>query len=175
VVRRSGDRWQASVVGRTADVFIGRDSVQFDFPTGGTFIGHFSRDRQTVVGQWTQARLRITGNRFSSPVVLTACSQRADCFRGTIEPLDDQFSFYLQVKPRPNGKLGAFIRNPEANQGRFYGVDNVVRRGDSVLFRDARDTVATVGFLRNGAIRVVLRGGATYDLERVPPDSVTFF
>ena len=40
IVQRTGDRWQASIGARTADVRIARDSVSFDLP---------SIDRKSVV------------------------------------------------------------------------------------------------------------------------------
>ena len=166
VVERTGQRWRASIAGRTAEVPAARDSVSFDFPAGGRFVGHLARGGGSMVGHWIQ------GGRVATPLELRPCG--VGCYSGRVQPLEDIFTHYIEVKRRANGTLGAFIRNPERNQGRFYRVDHIVRRGDTVYLRDARDTTFTFGFFRGGVMSIPLRGG-TSDFERVPPDSFTWF
>ena len=167
MVERTGGRWQASIGARTADVRIARDSVSFELPGAARFKGRISRNRTSIVGQWIEPQRRI-----AMPLTLAPCG--TDCYSGRVQPLDDEFTFYMQVKPRPDGKLGAFLRNPERNQGRFIGLDHLVRRGDTVFLRNARDTTIQTGLLRNGQLSAFLRFN-TYDFRKVPADSFTHF
>ena len=167
IVQRTGERWQASIGARTADVRVARDSVSFDLPGAARFKGRISRNRASIVGQWIEPQRRI-----AMPLTLASCG--TNCYSGRVQPLDEEFTFYMQVKPRADGKLGAFLRNPERNQGRFIGLDHLVRRGDTVFLRNARDTTIQTGLLRNGQLSVFLRFN-TYDFRRVPADSFTYF
>src|SRR5688500_7184399 len=164
---RRGEHWRASIGARTADVRMNRDSVSFDLPSAAYFRGRLARDRASIVGQWMEPRRRI-----AMPVVLTSCG--AGCYRATVDPLEDEFTFYMEVKPRADGKLGAFLRNPERNQGRFIRLDHIVRRGDTVFLRNAGDTTIQTGVLRTGRLSVFLRFN-TYDFQKVPADSFTHF
>ena len=172
---RSGDTWHATIAGRAGAVRDAGDSVVIDFPTGGAFTGRLTRDRKKVVGHWITPRLLIlnVGGRYATPVTLTSCG--TSCYAGPVQPLEDQFTFYMEVRPRPDGTLGAFLRNPERNQGRFIRADNILRRGDTVDLRDARDSVLQTGLLRGGVISGVSFRGSTFDFRRVHPDSFTFY
>jgi CubicO group peptidase (beta-lactamase class C family) len=163
---RSGDRWQAHIGPRTADVRMARDSVSFDLPSGGTFKGRRIRNGGAIEGQWIQRRTAM-------PLTLTPCGT-GGCYAGLIRPLEDDFTFYMEVKPRGDGKLGAFLRNPERNQGRFIRLDHLARRGDTVELRNAGDSTIERGVIRYGRLSVILRF-ATYDFQKVPPDSFTHF
>jgi CubicO group peptidase (beta-lactamase class C family) len=167
IVQRTAGRWQASVGARTAEVRVAHDSVSFDLPGAAKFKGRIARNRASIVGQWIEPQRRI-----AMPLTLTSCG--SDCYSGRVQPLEDEFTFYMQVKPRADGKLGAFLRNPERNQGRFIGLDHLVRRGDTVFLRNARDTTIQTGLLRDGTLSVFLRFN-TYDFRKVPADSFTHF
>jgi CubicO group peptidase (beta-lactamase class C family) len=164
---RLGDRWQATIGARTADVRIASDSVSFDFPSAALFKGRFAADRRSIVGHWIEPRRRM-----AMPLVLRSCGAR--CYAGNVDPLEDEFTFYMEVHPRPDGKLGAFLRNPERNQGRFIGLTHLVRRGDTVALRNARDTTIATAVLQQGRMSVYLRF-ATHDFQKVSPDSFTHF
>jgi CubicO group peptidase (beta-lactamase class C family) len=166
-ITRSANLWRASIGSREAQVTTSRDSLYFDMPGAAKFKGQFVRNRSAIMGQWIE-----TVRRVASPVLLSSCG--SGCYSGIAQPYDDEFTFYMEVKPRPNGELGAFLRNPERNQGRFIGLDHLVRRGDTVYLRDKRDTTIEKGILRGGRLSVFLRG-ATHDFEKVPPDSFTYF
>lgn len=165
LVQRTGDRWEASIGARTARVRVARDSVSFDLPSAATFRGRIRRNGAAIVGQWIEPQRRI-----AMPLTLAPCG--TGCYTTRVQPLDEEFTFYMEVKPRPDGKLGAFLRNPERNQGRFIGLDHLVRRGDTIFLRNARDTTIQTGLLRNGQLSVFLRFN-TYDFQKVPPDSFT--
>ncbi|HZO17354.1 MAG TPA: hypothetical protein VFB46_00105, partial [Gemmatimonadaceae bacterium] len=167
IVQRTGNRWQASIGARTADVRVARDSVSFDLPAAAAFKGRMARDGTSIVGQWIEPQRRI-----AMPLTLASCG--AGCYTARVQSLDDEFTFYMDVKPRPDGKLGAFLRNPERNQGRFIRLDHLVRRGDTVFLRNARDSTIERGLLRFGRLSVMLRF-ATYDFQKIPADSFTHF
>lgn len=172
VLRGDGSTWRATIASRATDVHVIRDSVYVDFPNGGTFIGHFARNRATIRGNWFQPRMMATGMRTAMPLMLASCGR--GCYSARVEPLEDAFTFYLRVAPPANGRLNAFVRNPERNQGRFLGVNNIVRNGDAVILRNARDSAVTSGDTTGGMMRFFLRG-ATFDFRRVPADSFSWF
>ena len=167
IVQRTGDRWQASIGARTADVRVSRDSVSFDLPSAAKFTGRIARNGASITGQWIEPQRRM-----AMPLTLASCG--AGCYMARVQPLDEEFTFYMEVRPRADGSLGAFLRNPERNQGRFIGLDHLVRRGDTIFLRNARDTTIQTGVLRNGQLSVYLRFN-TYDFQKVPADSFTNF
>ena len=167
ILQRIEDHWQATIGARTADVRVVRDSVSFDLPGAAKFRGQIVRKGASIVGQWIEPQRRI-----AMPLTLASCG--TGCYSGRIQPLDDEFTFYMQVKPRADGKLGAFLRNPERNQGRFIRLDHLVRRGDTVFLRNAGDTTIQTGLLRSGRLSAFLRFN-TYDFQKVSADSFTHF
>ena len=167
IVERSGDRWLASIGARSAEVRVAHDSVSFELPSAATFRGRLARNGAAVVGQWIDRE-----RRNATPLVLASCG--AGCYSGHVEPMESEFTFFMEVTRRADGVLGAFLRNPERNQGRFIRLDHLVRRGDTVLLRDARDATIETGLLRDGQLSVML-WGATHDFLKVPPDSFTNF
>lgn len=168
-IRQEGNRWQATIGARLADVRVTNDTVSFDLPYANSYQGRFSKDRASIVGQWIDYRRRVT-----MPVVLTRCANAPGCYSANVEPVDEEFTFYMEVKRRPDGTLGAFLRNPERNQGRFIRLDHLTRRGDTVLLKDARDTTIATGRLQQGRLSAYLRF-ATHDFQKVHPDSFTNF
>ena len=166
---RSADRWQATIGARSTDVRVAGDSVSFELPSAARFAGRFARDRNSITGQWIEPERRI-----AMPIVLLPCRNTVGCYAAAVRPLEDEFTFYLEVRRRADGKLGAFLRNPERNQGRFIQLDHLERRGDTVDFRNARGEVLVTGLLRMDALSVPLRF-ATHDFRRVPADSFTFY
>ena len=168
-LRQNGESWQATIGARSAAVRVDRDSMSFDLPGANSFKGRVARDRNSIIGQWIDYRRRVT-----MPVVLGRCDSGPGCYVANVQPVDEEFTFYMDVKPRPDGSLGAFLRNPERNQGRFIRLDHLTRRGDTVFLRDARDTTIARGILQQGRLSVYLRF-ATHDFQKVHPDSFTHF
>ncbi|HEU0014700.1 MAG TPA: serine hydrolase [Longimicrobium sp.] len=173
VIDRAGGGWRASIAGRTAAVHVAGDSVAFALPDGsGAFTGRMRGGR--IAGHWVQPPTVTDGMRFASPVVLEGCG--TGCYAGTVTPRADEFTFYIQARRRPDGTLGAFIRNPERNLGRFMRLDRIETADSTVRLLDARGQVITRGLLRDGVMTVYfpIRGGS-YDFRRVPDDAFTFF
>jgi predicted permease len=171
-LERTASGWSAAIAGRATDAQVMRDTVRFDFASGGSFVGQRVRNGSAVAGHWIQPRTRLTGRRHATPVTLASCG--SGCFSGNVNPMEDPFTFYLNISANANGALSAFLRNPERNQGRFIQLRSVTRRDDTVTFRNATDTVIAQGFLRGGALRVLL-GNSTFDFGRIPRDSFTFY
>jgi CubicO group peptidase (beta-lactamase class C family) len=164
-ITRAGDQWQASIGSRSAPVRVAGDSVHFNLPSAAKFVGHFTRGRAGIFGQWIERQI-------ATPIVMVSCGTA--CYSALIEPQGNQFTFYMQVKQRPDGALGAFLRNPERNQGLFIGLDHLVRRKDTVYLKNKSDTTITKGLLQEDKLSVYLRG-ATHDFVKVHPDSFTYF
>ena len=71
-------------------------------------------------------------------------------WRGDVIPLQDTSTFYLMLQKRPDGSVGAFLRNREFNLGVRYNLDRLVRDGNAVR---------VIGRLRGEtAERVLLNG-----------------
>lgn len=171
---RLGDAWTATIGSRSAAARFTRDSVLFDMPGAAKFKGHFiskpmadGRRPMAIMGEWIEPARRI-----AMPIALEPCG--IGCYSAMIQPYDETFTFYMNVFPRANGQLGAFLRNPERNQGRFIGLDHLVRRGDTVLLKNRVDTTIQKGILQEDKLSVYLRF-ATHDFVKLSPDSFTYF
>jgi CubicO group peptidase (beta-lactamase class C family) len=173
VVDRPDAGWRASIAGRTAPVGIANDTVTFELPDGsGSFTGRLDGGR--ITGHWIQPRTMTDGMPFASPVVLESCG--TGCFAGTIVPRADEFTFYLDVRRRPDGTLGALLRNPERNLARFIRVDRIETDGSAVRLVNAAGEVLSQGQIREGVMTVYFPGrGGSYDFRRVPDDAWTTF
>src|SRR6202012_5520029 len=87
----------------------------------------------------------------ASPVVLRPDGPNR--WRGTVEPGEDTFTFYLLLQKRDDGSFSALLRNPEFDLGSQQGVERFVRDGKDVRL---------IG-VRGGKERDVAAG--TYDAE----------
>jgi CubicO group peptidase (beta-lactamase class C family) len=109
--------WEANIAGYYVPVQHSGDFIRFSLPAStGEFRGHLTKDGQSMSGQWIQPGGFFNNNSYASSVQLHTIA--TDVWRGTVQPLDDQTSFYLSIERRPDGSLTAFIRNPEANRYR---------------------------------------------------------
>jgi len=173
VLRRGPDGWTADFLGRLRPVVADRVGLAFKLPDGeGSFLGQLAPGGGRILGHWTQQPSVIHGSRFAVPVVLEA--DGPDRWRGEVVPLDDTFTLYLMVQKRPDGTLGAFLRNPERNIGVRYDVERIVRDGSAVRLVGRRNRASSETTLLGGtydADNQVLtvafpeRGG-TYDFRR---------
>ena len=175
VIDRTAAGWRASIAGRTAPVNIVHDRVSFELPDGsGSFAGAFGERRRKLAGHWIQPKTQLNGERVASPVWMSPCGR--SCFAGDVVPLDDRYTFYVKAAKRPDGTLGAFIRNPERNLGRFIPLDRIEADGQNVRWLDAHGKTLNEGVLRDGLMTIYIGGrGGSYDFRRIPNDAFTWF
>ena len=171
IVTQTNGGWRAEIAGHTAEPTLNGDTLRFELRDGkNAFLGRFDPGRAKITGQWIQIQ------NCTSPVALAKYGQ--DTWRGEVKPLDDTFTFYLMVKSRPDGSIGAFLRNPERNIGYLqYPVDHMEKVGDSVKLFAANKGDNPGRLLAEGkydaerellSIYIANRGG-TYDFSRVGP------
>lgn len=138
---RGGD-WQADIAGLQAPVRYSKGEVDFILPGGaGSFHGRESADGKRVEGFWRQPPGMTLEQAYATP--LTLLRSQPGVWQGEVHPLTDRVSLYLMVSRGSDGKLQAFIRNPEFNFGmrRLYTVsmdgaavtlDDSLRKGDKL-------------------------------------------
>jgi CubicO group peptidase (beta-lactamase class C family) len=131
LIRQGVGGWQAELAGRSGPVRVSGDAIAFEQPDGqGGFRGKFADRRARIVGHWTQPPRVENGTAYASPVELTACGP--DSWRGVVVPLDDELTFRLMVRVAEDGSVGAFVRNPERNLGKFLDSARIEREGSTV-------------------------------------------
>jgi len=117
-------QWRARIGGFDVPVRAADRTVSFTLPgQSGEFRGQLRDAGKQIAGHWIQgAGPYPYNNRYASPVELVEVAPRV--WRGTVNPLEQRISFYLQVDRSSAGGLTAFIRNPEANlfRGRTWDV-----------------------------------------------------
>jgi CubicO group peptidase (beta-lactamase class C family) len=177
LIRQTNGRWQAEIAGETASAKLVGDAISFELPDGeNSFQGKIDKRRTRIVGHWIQP------TNYASPVTLTRDGR--DVWRGNVLPYDDTFTFYLMVKVRDDGSVGAFLKNPERNVGfNQYPVDHIEREGESVKLLAAskgseKGRVVTDGRydaeLKILSIYFPSRGG-TFDFKRVAANETSDF
>jgi CubicO group peptidase (beta-lactamase class C family) len=179
VIERTGETYTAEMIGRTIPVRVDKDSLSFDLPNGqGSFRGKLQPEG-VLLGHWypPSSSALMTTFKYASPVHLKP--QSSHRWSGEVAPFEDVFTFYLLAQKRPDGTMGALLRNPERDFGTWLGVDRMVLDGNIVkligkragqteereLARgtyDANDEVITLSFPQ--------RGG-TYDFRREGDES----
>lgn len=170
-IERDGAGFRAEIQGRTAPVKLDHDRLSFELAGGeGSFRGRLAKNR--ILGHWIQPPGVGLGAPYASPVTLEA--RTPGRWWGVIEPIDDELTFYLPIKLNEDGTLGAFLRNPERNIGRFTNVEHVAFDGRVVKLLgrrsgDAPETTLSEGTYDadSGTFSASLRGG-TYDFSRAP-------
>jgi CubicO group peptidase (beta-lactamase class C family) len=109
---------------------VDKGELSFELPNGqGAFRGR-APEGGAILGHWFPPNSVTQNFRYASPVRLEP--QGPDRWSGDVAPFEDVFTFYLQLKPRPDGSLGAFLRNPERDYGAWLGVERLVREGEVV-------------------------------------------
>jgi CubicO group peptidase (beta-lactamase class C family) len=171
LIERTAQGWTADFAGRSLTVQVRGSELQFALPDGaGDFAGRIERNR--ITGQWITPPSLTSGFHYASPVTLTADGN--DRWRGVITPRDDRYTLFLLVQQRPDGTLGAYLRNPERNDGVINEVTQLVRDGKAVRLMGHRIGQKTEQALFEGtydsenellSIAYPNRGG-TFDFRR---------
>jgi CubicO group peptidase (beta-lactamase class C family) len=174
IIERAPGGWAADFVGRALPVRLDGAEVAFELPNGqGAFRGRL-QEGGALHGHWyppNSAGLRGGRFKYASPVWFEA--EGPDRWRGEVVPFEDAFTLYLLVQERPDGTLGAYLRNPERNLGFALGVDRLDRDGDVVKLigkRQGRDeSEVAVGTYDRGKGKIRMdfpANGGTYDFAR---------
>ncbi len=125
-IDKGSGSWTAEIAGLVVPVRLDGERISFELADGrGSFRGWLRRGR--ITGHWIQPRTVSNGTVYASPVTLEKMA--AGRWRGTIDPLEDEMTFYLPIKLNADGTLGAFLRNPERNVGRFIGAGRLAFDG----------------------------------------------
>lgn len=186
ILEKIGSSYIADMAGRRLPVHIENGELVFDLPDRqGSFRG--KSEGKDILGHWFRpgSPVNMHGGGADSPVALSPVLLRSDGvnrWRGIVAPLVDEFTFYLVVTKRPDGSLGAMLRNPERDFGNLLGVsqlthtDNVLkligrRRGQEKDQEVSRGTYDS----ENQVIRLVFpyRGGS-YDFSRDTDESLFY-
>ena len=167
VLEKSPNGWSADFAGRTLPVQAEGAKLAFELSDGqGSFEGRLQPDNR-ITGHWITPNSVVNGSRYAVPVVLEA--EGPDRWRGSVVPRDDTFTLYLVVEQRPDGTLGAFLRNPDRNIGVFVPVDRIVREGREVRLLDKSGELLLSGVYDSGreilSVFFPQRGG-TFDFRR---------
>ena len=185
LIRKMGDGvWQAEIAGSVAQAKTAGDSISFELPDGQSkFQGKFDARRAKIVGHWIQPAIPYeSGVPYASPVTLRKDKQNV--WLGEVSRLEMTLTFYLLVKQRDDGSIGAFLRNPERNLGWFQlRVDQLERVGNVVKLRAAgKDTekgrVLAEGRYDPGTERLsvyIPNRGGTFDFRRLADGETSDF
>ena len=132
-LERTRSSWTIRVAGLEFSVPRSGDDVRATFPGGqGELRAKIEDGGQRIRGFWIQPRGNL--GQFASPIVLARV--RDGAWRGTVTPLDDQFSLYLRITRQEDGSLRGSFLNPEVN---WYGRApwfRVTEKDERLLFTD---------------------------------------
>lgn len=172
VIQRTGETYTAEIVGRILPVRVDKSELSFDLPNGqGSFRGRLQAGG-AILGQWYPPNALGMVLKYVSPVQLKP--DGPDRWSGQVVPFEDVFTFYLMLRKRPDGSLGAFLRNPERDWGAQIGAERLTRDGNVLKLLGKRQGQTEERELASGtydADREVItlafpsRGG-TYDFRR---------
>jgi CubicO group peptidase (beta-lactamase class C family) len=132
IIDGRGEEWVAHIAGFDVSLTPDGDSISFTLPNHlGEFRGALTEDRKTIHGNWLQPAAvfggsfgnAVLGNSFASTVSMASISENV--WKGVVSPMRDELTLYLMIEPAADGKVTAFIRNPETNfsVGRTFTVD----------------------------------------------------
>jgi CubicO group peptidase (beta-lactamase class C family) len=114
-LQERGNDWTAAIGGMSTPAHVAKDSISFVLAGGnGSFRGRTvggGERAQRIRGLWTQPAGAITGVAYATPVELTRISENA--WRGTVSPLEDATTVYLDIRREKNDTTYAVLRNPD--------------------------------------------------------------
>jgi CubicO group peptidase (beta-lactamase class C family) len=110
MIRRVKDGWSAEIGRAGASVEVKGEELRFSLAGDkGSFRGRL--DGKEIRGHWIQPVGRATGVAWATPIVLAAAG--AGAWRGTVAPLDEKVTLYVDIRAEADGKLFAVLRNPD--------------------------------------------------------------
>lgn len=185
VLQRSGSRYTADMVGRIVPVSTANGELAFTLPDNeGTFRGKLDGKGVGVIsGHWLRPGTAVNNGQNGAPVSASLVVLKPDGpnrWRGNVDPLEDTFTLYLLLQPRPDGSLGALLRNPERDLGTQRGVERLTRDGNALKLIGKRggkeEEVASGTYDADSAVITFVfpsRGGS-YDFVRDGDDSAFY-
>jgi len=120
-----GNEWRALLAGYHVAVQASDGDLRFKLPgDAGEFRGHLDAAANEIRGQWIQPKGELL-NQYASPIELHSIAPSV--WRGTVVPLEQRISVYASISSSSDGKLKAFLSNPEMNffRGRIFNVTRV--------------------------------------------------
>src|SRR5215469_5445035 len=167
--------WLARIAGFEVAVQREKSAVTFTLPGGnGEFRGSTASKGKQIAGHWIQRPAQYPYNsRYASPVELSEISPRV--WRGEVHPLDQRYSFFLQIDRSANGALTAFIRNPEANFFRGRTFDVAVKNGSVVLSHKDQRLEGKIEENNKSLLLPVLQGHPALAFRRLDQDIAVGF
>jgi CubicO group peptidase (beta-lactamase class C family) len=130
VIKRAGSTYTADMLGRTLPVRVDRGELSFELPNNqGKFRGKLQQGG-AIFGFWFPAN-SPTGMVRTLPLTLRAAGPNRWVGQ-VVPPAEDTFTFYLQARKRPDGSMGAFLRNPQRDMGGLWRVERIAREGNAV-------------------------------------------
>jgi CubicO group peptidase (beta-lactamase class C family) len=179
IIERTGRGVWADIAGRAVQVTQKGQELSFELPSeAGGFSGRFE-DPDVIRGHWIRGRTAVSYGRSASPVVLRAIGPGR--WSGTVDPAEEEFSFYIFARRTPDGSYAAVLRNPEFDLGNQQGVRRLLRDADVVRLMAARGNAAERE-LAAGRIEAETDGfslifpgrGGTYDFTRGDDSSLVY-
>jgi CubicO group peptidase (beta-lactamase class C family) len=171
VIRRVGSSYTADMLGRTMTVRLDSGELSFELPDHqGAFRGRV-QSGGAISGHWFPPN-SPTGFERASPVVLR--TDGPGRWSGQVVPAEDTFTFYILAQKRPDGSMGAFLRNPQRDLGAIWGADRLVREGNTIRLmgkrpRQSEEREIAVGTYRSEDSVLTLafpQRGGSYDFRR---------
>jgi CubicO group peptidase (beta-lactamase class C family) len=153
IIQRNGQAYTADISGRVAPIKVVDQGLSFELPNGeGTFRGKLQPDG-SIIGTWIPPEALGMRDVYASPVRLSPNGPNR--WIGQVTPFEDTYTFYLLLQKRPDGSLGALLRNIDRDNGSQWGVDRLTIDGKNLKL---------VGKLRGQGEEIVIASG-TYDRE----------
>jgi CubicO group peptidase (beta-lactamase class C family) len=131
ILQRSGKKWIADLAGRALPVSSENGELTFTVSNGGRFQGKLD-ERGIVRGFWYRFGTPVNGGDRTTPISASPVVLKPDGanrWRGSVDPGEDAFTFYLLLQPQPDGSFHALLRNPEFDLGTQQGVERLTRDG----------------------------------------------
>src|SRR3954447_6475291 len=174
IIERTSYGLLADIAGRQAPVTQKGQELSFELPgKEGSFSGRFEGPG-VIHGLWLRK-----DRPSASPVMLKAGGSGK--WLGSVDPDEDEFSFYLFARRRADGSYDAVLRNPEFDLGNQRGVRRLIRSGDTVRLMAGTDSaserVLATGFVQqdmDGFSLLFPNRGGTYDFSRDDSTSLVY-
>jgi len=170
VIHKTAGGWLADFMGRRIAVQEGNRVLTFELPDRkGGFRAALQPDGSLKGGQWFQPN-SPRNPPFGTNIIFRP--DGPDRWRGAVRPIEDTSTFFLLLRQRPDGSVGALIRNREFNLGVRYNADRLVREGDAVKVIGRLRGSETDSVLMKGSVKKGSDGGRNSEvlsLEFDPP------